>query len=171
MEEEDAASSFEALLGNPAPSAATAAVQAPSFPSKMSPGPGVLVTHKPAMPIMGGLAQIDHDKFVAWTGGEPDAAWIGFKVPTPDFKSPNQLRSNNDVKGYNHRKLGLSTKFNKSDLLLPFKKLVQAHMKDTGLDTCLPLGHAQEDVVCDHGSCSFHLGLGTRRKCHPDEVV
>jgi hypothetical protein len=153
MEEEDAASSFEALLGNPAPSAATAAVQAPSFPSKMSPGPGVPVTHKPAMPIMGGLAQIDHDKFVAWTGGEPDAAWIGFKVPTPDFKSPNQLRSNNDVKGYNHRKLGLSTKFNKSDLLLPFKKLVQAHMKDTGLDTIAYLPDMRKKmsyVITDH---------------------
>ena len=121
----------------------------------MSQGPGVppTVTHKPAMPIMGGLAQLDTDKFVAWTGGEPDLTWTGFKVPTPDFKSPNQLRSTNDVKGYNHRKSGLSTKFKKNDPLLPFKKLVQAHMKDTGLDTIAYLPDMRQKmsyVITDH---------------------
>ena len=102
---------------------------------------------------MGGLAQLDHDKFVAWVGGEPDAAWTGFRVPTSDFKSPNQLRSTNDVKGYNHRKLGLTTKFSKTDLLLPFKKLVQAHMKDTGLDTVAYLPDMRQKmsfVITDH---------------------
>jgi transposase InsO family protein len=101
---------------------------------------------------MGGLAELD-DKFVAWTGGEPDDTWTGLKVSTPDFNSPNQLRSTNDVKGYNHRKTGLSTKFKKTDLLMPFKKLVQAHMKDTGLDTVAHLPDMRKKmshVITDH---------------------
>jgi hypothetical protein len=115
--------------------------------------PPPVVAHKPVTPTMGGIAQLDSAKFVAWTGGEPNADWTGFKVATSDFESPNQLRSTNDVKGYNHRKLGLSTKFNKSDLLLPFKKLVQAHLKDTGLDTVAYLPDMRKKmsyVITDH---------------------
>ncbi len=106
----------------------------PVVPPPVPPTVPSTVTRKPATPIMGGLAELD-DKFVAWTGGEPDNTWTGLKVPTPDLNSPNQLRSTNDVKGYNPRKTGLSTKFKKTDLLMPFKKLIQAHLKDTGLDT------------------------------------
>ena len=101
---------------------------------------------------MGGLAKLD-DKFVAWTGGEPDDTWTGLKVPTPDLNSPNQLQSTNDVKGYNHRKTGLSTKFKKTDLLMPFKKLIQAHLKDTGLDTVAHLPDMRKKmsyVITDH---------------------
>jgi hypothetical protein len=109
---------------------------------------------------MGGLAQLDHDKFVAWTGGEADLTWMGFKVATPDFKSPNQLRSTNDDKGYNHRKTGLSTKFNKTDLLIPFKKLVQAQLKDTGLDSVayLPdMRNKMSNVITDHARFTLDL--------------
>jgi hypothetical protein len=121
----------------------------------MSSGPGVppTVTHKPATPTMGGLTQLDADKFVAWVGGEPAVDWTSFKVPIPDYKSPNQIRSANDVKGYNYRKAGLSTKFKKTDPLLPFKKLVQAHLKDTGLDTIAYLPDMRQKmsyVITDH---------------------
>ena len=64
------------------------------------------MSHQPAKPIMGGLDQIDN-KLVAWTGGEPYAAWTAFKTAILAHRSPNQLRTTNDVKGYNHRKEGL----------------------------------------------------------------
>jgi hypothetical protein len=125
--------------------------------------------HKPVEPVMGGLAQLEQDKFVAWTGGEPDVTWTGFKVATADFKSPNQIRSTNDVKGYNHRKSGLTTKFSKTDLLLPFKKLIQAHMKDTGLDTVAYLPDMRKkmsNVITDHA----RFTLDSARKGSVDQM-
>ncbi len=53
-----------------------------------------------------------------------------------------------DVKGYNHRKSGLSDKFNKTDLLIPFKKRVWTHLKDTGLDTISYLPDMRQDMSC-----------------------
>jgi len=101
---------------------------------------------------MGGLYQIDN-KLVAWTGGEPDASWTAFNAPIPSHRSPNQLRTTNDVKGYNLRKKGLDIKFNRTDSLMPFKKLVQVHMKDCGLDTVGYLPDKQgkmSSVITDH---------------------
>ncbi len=79
---------------------------------------------KPKKPIMGDLAQTKTDKWLAWTGGRPKVDWMGLENSTVDYKTPNQMRPIDDVKGYNHRKSGLSDKFNKTDLLIPFKKRV-----------------------------------------------
>jgi hypothetical protein len=52
------------------------------------------------------------------------------------------------VKGYNHRKGGLSVKFNRSDVFIPFKKLVSNHLKDNGLDTIAYLPDLRNEMSC-----------------------
>ena len=99
-------------------------------------------------PIMGDLAQTDTDKWLAWTGGKPKVDWTGLEKSTNDYETPNQMRPIYDVKGYNHRKSGLSDKFNKTDLLIPFKKRVWTHLKDTGLDTISYLPDMRNDMSC-----------------------
>jgi hypothetical protein len=82
---------------------------------------------KPNKPVMGGLTQTDADKWLAWTGRKPTADWKGLEDATPDCKTPNKMRPICDVKECNHRKSGLSEKFNKTDSLIPFKKRVWTH--------------------------------------------
>ena len=110
--------------------------------------------HKPKVPIMGGLTQTDTDKWIAWTGGKPKVDWSGFLDGTiVDFETPNQMRPVCDVKGCNHCKTGLATKFNKSDMLVPFKKRVWTHLKDNGLDSISHLPDMRNEmscVICDH---------------------
>ena len=58
-----------------------------------------------------------------------------------------------DAKGYNHRESGLTSKFNKSNMLIPFKKRVWTHLKDNGLDliSCLPdMRNEMSCVIYDH---------------------
>jgi hypothetical protein len=113
---------------------------------------------KPLEPKVGGLAQTKTDKWIAWTGGKPKVDWSGFEdAKRVDHETPNQMRPIYDpiydVKGYNHRKTGLSIKFNKSDLLIPFKKRVWTHLKDNGLDSiaCLPdMRNKMSCVIYDH---------------------
>jgi hypothetical protein len=95
-----------------------------------------------------GSHQTDQDKWSAWTGGCPNREWTGFEVEITDYKTPNQLRTSYDVKGYNHRKSGLSVKFNKTDMLVPFKKLIWNHLKDNGLDTIVYLPDLMNEMLC-----------------------
>jgi hypothetical protein len=104
--------------------------------------------HKPPVPIMGGIAQTEHNKWVAWSGGAPNLGWTEFESLITDYTTPNQLRSVYDVKGYNHSKTGLTDKFNKTDMLLPFKKLVWNHLKDNGLDTITYLPDMRKTMSC-----------------------
>ena len=103
---------------------------------------------KPTKPIMGGITQTGTDSWAAWTGGKPKADWSGFAVATVDFETPNQMRPIYDVKGYNHRKGGLTDKFNKTDMLIPFKKKVWTHLKDNGLDTVAYLPDMRKEMSC-----------------------
>ena len=117
----------------------------------------IKMAHKPTKPIMGGLTSTDDGKWIAWTGGgKPKVDWSGFlDVTLVDFRTPNQMRPVYDVKGYNHRKTGLTTKFNKSDMLIPFKKRVWTHLKDNGLDSISYLPDMRNEMSCviyDH-SC------------------
>jgi hypothetical protein len=109
---------------------------------------------KPTKPTTGDVSQIGVDTWAAWTGGKPKLDWSGFVTATLDFETPNQMRPFYDVEGYkNHRKTGLSDKFNKTDTLIPFKKRVWTHLKDTGLDTItyLPdIGNEMSCVIYDH---------------------
>jgi hypothetical protein len=97
---------------------------------------------------MGNVAQIGVDKWAAWTGGKPKLDWSGFETATLDFETPNQMRPIYDVKGYNHRKTGLSDKFKKTDTLIPFKKRVWTHLKDNGLDTVTYLPDMRNEMSC-----------------------
>jgi hypothetical protein len=97
---------------------------------------------------MGGLTQTDQDKWSAWTGGRPNLEWTGFEVEIEDYETPNQLRTRYDVKGYNHRKGGHSVKFNNTDMLIPFKKLIWNHLKDNGLDTITYLADLRNEMSC-----------------------
>jgi hypothetical protein len=107
------------------------------------------MAHKPNKPVMGGLTQTKTDKWMAWTGGKPKVDWSGFvDVTLVDFETPNQMRPIYDVKGYNHRKTGLSAKFNKSDMLIPFKKRVWTHLKDSGLDSILYIPDMRTEMSC-----------------------
>jgi hypothetical protein len=106
------------------------------------------VAHKPKVPIMGGLTQMDQDKWSAWTGGRLNLTWTGFVVEIEDYETPNQLRTSYDVKGYNHRKSGLSVKFNKTDMLIPFKNVIWNHLKDNGLDTIAYLPDLRNEMSC-----------------------
>jgi transposase InsO family protein len=103
---------------------------------------------KPTKPIMGGLTQTDVDKWLAWTGGKPTEDWKSLKELTIDYETPNQMRPIYDVKGYNHRKTGLSDKFSKTDMLIPFKKRVWTHLKDNGLDTISYLPDMRKEMSC-----------------------
>jgi hypothetical protein len=103
---------------------------------------------KPTKPTMGDLTQTGVDKWSAWTGGKPKLDWPGFETTTVDFETPNQMRPIYNVKGYNHRKTGLSDKFNKTDTLIPFKKRVWTHLKDNGLDTITYLPDMRKEMSC-----------------------
>jgi hypothetical protein len=106
------------------------------------------VVLKPTKPTMGALTQTGVDKWAAWTGGKPKLDWSGFETTTVDYETPNQMRPIYDVKGYNHRKTGLTDKFNKTDTLIPFKKRVWTHLKDNGLDTITYLPDMRKDMSC-----------------------
>ena len=108
-----------------------------------------MAAFKPPEPTMGGLTQIETDKWLAWTGGKPKVDWSGLADEhLADYKSPNQMRPVYDVKGYNHRKSGLTFKFNKCDMLIPFKKRVWTHLKDNGLDSISYLPDMRNEMLC-----------------------
>jgi hypothetical protein len=90
-------------------------------------------------------------------GGRPNLEWTGFEVEIEDYETPNQLRTSYDVKGHNHRKGGLSVKFNKTDMLIPFK-LIWNHLKDNILDTIAYLADLRNEMSCvsyDHSRCTL----------------
>jgi hypothetical protein len=65
-----------------------------------------------------------------------------------------------DIKGCNHRKTGLSDKFNKTDMLIPFKKQMRTHLKDNGLDMITYLPDMWNQMLCviyDHSHYTLDL--------------
>ena len=81
------------------------------------------MAHQSTEPVMGCPTLTSADKWIAQTFGKPKKDWSGFvDKALVDFKWANQARPICDIKGCNHRKTGLSAKFKKSDLLIPFKK-------------------------------------------------
>ena len=141
----------EKATSEPAPSEAPRMEPAPSEAPRMEPAPSVvsMMAHQPKKPVMGGLFRTDDNKWMAWTGGKPKLDWSGFADDARvDFRAPNQMRPLYDVKGYNHRKTGFTAKFNKSDLLIPFKKRVWTHLKDNGLDSISYLPDMRNEMSC-----------------------
>ena len=75
--------------------------------------------------------------------------WTGLVSPSlADYKTLNQMRLVYDVKGYNHRKSGLTFKFNKSKMLIPLKKRVWAHLKDNRLDSISYFPDMRNEMPC-----------------------
>ena len=75
------------------------------------------IPFSPTSPKIGGIAQVDSDKQIAWTGGKPNPYWTDLDVDalrTPT--KPTQYRSHgtSDVKSYTYRTTGLKSKFDKS---------------------------------------------------------
>ena len=105
----------------------------------------------PKKAIMGGIIQLTKDEWVAWTGGKPQASWLGLdsSAVNNDYDSQNQLRpasSASSTKGYNLRKEGLADKFKRSDdLVTIFQRKVLAHLQDTGIDNIAYLPNPIED--------------------------
>ena len=75
------------------------------------------------------------------------------------------MRTIYDIKGYNnHCKSGLTTKFNKSNMLIPFKKRVWTHLKDNGLDSIsyLPdMRNVMSCVIYDHSRYTLDSAKAT----------
>ena len=104
---------------------------------------------KPLEPAMGGLTQTKTNKLLAWTGRKPKVDWSGIvDEDLADYDTPNQMRPVYNVKRYNHRKSGLTSKFNKCDMLIPFKKRVWTHLKDNGLDSISYLPDMRNEMLC-----------------------
>jgi hypothetical protein len=97
---------------------------------------------KPEKPTMGGLSRLSKNEWSAWTGGKPTADWTGLagdeETKQPSYSTPNQLRpvsAASAQKGYNHRKTGMTAKYECVDDLVEFKYSVWEHLEDTGMDT------------------------------------
>ena len=105
---------------------------------------------KPLEPAMGGLTQTKTNKYLAWTGGKPKVDWTGLvDKGLADYEMPNQqMHPVYNVKGYNYRKSGLTSKFNKCNMLIPFKKRVWTHLKDNGLDLISYLPDMRNEMWC-----------------------
>ena len=56
--------------------------------------PKAVSTYKPTSPIMGGIDQIDANKYMAWTGGKPTCNWTGLDPKAhKEASKPMQYRA------------------------------------------------------------------------------
>ena len=116
-------------------------------------------TFKPTSPIMGGIEQIDINKYMAWTGGKPTSDWTGLDLKAlKEASKPMQYRAtgNQDVKSYTFRTSGLKSKFDKISDIEDFCTNVWNHLVECGMDTISYLPDPAEpsvmkSVVCHHG--------------------
>ena len=91
---------------------------------------------KPPQPHMGGIIQIKHDAFAAWTGGVPLADWSGLADPSKDkFRQSSQLRLLTDESGQEERSKGFDDKFEKDHDLFKFQRRLLERYKLRGLDS------------------------------------
>ena len=130
------------------------------------------IPYLPTAPKMGGIAQVDSDKQVAWTGGKPNPYWTGLddtalKTPT----KPTQYRSNGtaDVKSYTYRTTGLKSKFDKSSDLETFCTSVWEHLEECGMDSITYLpdpanNNKMTSVVTNHGRFNQNYTLTESKK-------
>jgi hypothetical protein len=105
-------------------------------------------SNKPIKPLMGGLVALVKDEWSAWTGGKPNSDWTELETLVLDITSPNQLRpvhASAAQKGYNHRRTGLTTKFNPSSDWTVFQTAVWNHLRDSGMDTIAYLKDPEDD--------------------------
>ena len=86
---------------------------------------------------MGGIIEIETDKWVAWTGsGEPEPDWSGLKVPNPTLIEPKWYRSTgvgSAAKAQVYRTQGLETKFSRSKDLIIFQRRLGDRLQKEGM--------------------------------------
>ena len=128
-------------------------------PQGVAPSAGARPAEPPKpnkVPKIGGLVRLTKE-YATWTGGEPKSDWSGLKDEDATYASPNCLRyvMSDPQKGFNSRREGLITKFDKKGNLLTFKDEVWEHLVDCGLDTIAYVQDPVEEdkmtnVVLDH---------------------
>ena len=108
----------------------------PKTPTSTTPVTMTKLPFKPDEPVMGGIKEIDTDKFMAWTGGKPKIDWSGLETKQNAVR-PTQFRAQGvaDVKSYTHRVSGLKIKLDKDAALENFCTNFWKHMKTCGMDT------------------------------------
>ena len=90
---------------------------------------------KPPDPKMGGLVQVKHDAYSAWTGGKPKADWSELEETSPEYEQTTQLRPMLDDSGFSKRCKGFEDKFSKNGDLYKFQRRLIDHLKIMGMDT------------------------------------
>ena len=110
---------------------------------------------KPPDPKMGGLVQVKHDAYSAWTGGKPKADWSELEETSPEYKQTTQLRPMLDDSGFSKRCKGFEDKFSKNGNLYKFQRCLIDHLKIMGMDTITYLPDPADNdqmvnVITDH---------------------
>ena len=104
---------------------------------------------KPTPPKMGGLIQVKHDLFSAWTGGKPKDKWEDGLVTPDGYQQPSQQRPSYDDKGFTTRCTGFDTKFDKTDNLQLFSRNLLDRFQTHGMDSITYLPDPSDgSMVC-----------------------
>ena len=110
---------------------------------------------KPPDPKMGGLVQVKHDAYSAWTEGKPKADWSELEETSPEYEQTTQLRPMHDDSGFSKRCKGFEDKFSKNGVLYKFQRGFIDHLKIMGMDTITYLPDPADNdqmvnVITDH---------------------
>ena len=110
---------------------------------------------KPPDPKMGGLVQVKHDAYSAWTGGKPKADWSELEETSPEYEQTTQLHPMLDDSGLPKRCKWFEDKFSKNGDLYKFQRHLIDHLKIMGMDTITYLPDPADNdqmvnVITDH---------------------
>jgi hypothetical protein len=104
---------------------------------------------KPLEPKIGGLIQVSHREWCAWTGGQPKADWSELNGSAPSKPNEDfQLRPSSpgsSQKSTAQREVGLLVAKHKRDAhLLDFAEIVETYLQRNGLDSITYLPNPQD---------------------------
>ena len=104
---------------------------------------------------MGGLVQVKHDAYSAWTGRKPKADWSELEETSLEYEQTTQLRPMLDDSGFSKRCKGFEDKFSKIGDLYKFQRRLIDHLKIMGMDTITYLPDPADNdqmvnVITDH---------------------
>ena len=110
---------------------------------------------KPPDPKMGGLMQVKHDAYSAWTGGKRKADWSKLEETSPEYEQTTQLRPMINDSGFSKCCKGFEDKFSKNGDLYKFQRRLIDHLKIMGMDTITYLPDPADNdpmanVIMDH---------------------
>ena len=89
----------------------------------------------PKVPAMGGLIQVKHNTYSAWTGRKPLADWTGLDTLAHCYEQTAQLRPTYKDKGFQTRCTGFEAKFTKSSSLHLFQCKLLDHFVTHRMDS------------------------------------